>query len=242
MPDMDPKPLRTGMSLIETLIGLSLFLIITTTALEGYAALRDHFNRARDEAEIREGIYAALTTMRIDLNESGRGLARAVSLGLIEGFRPGEAGFHVFSLDTRLEAVSDLTAGQTSLALRSAAEVRRGRRICLIQGSRGETAEIASVTGNRILLCAPLENGYDRDSMRILLLREVACFFDQKNTLRRRVNTSSAQPLMEDAAGLRVENTDSGPLVRVSLRHSLEKEHSHELAVVLKNLALAGTR
>ena len=242
MPDMEYKPLRTGMSLIETLIGLSIFLVITTAALEGYAALREHFHRARDEAEIREGIYAALTTMRIDLNEAGRGLARAVSLGLIEGFRPEEAGFHVSSLDTRLEAVSDLTAGQTSLALRSAAEVRRGRRICLLQGFRGETAEIASVSGNRILLCSPLENGYDRDRMRILLLREVACFCDQENTLRRRVNNSSAQPLMEETAGLRVEKTGSGPLVRVSLCHSREKEHTHELAVVLKNLALAGTR
>jgi hypothetical protein len=57
--------------------------------------------------------------------------------------------------------------------------------------------------------------------------------------LRRRVNASSAQPLLENAAAAAWTLDASAPLVRVRLELAVKGVHPHEATVFLKNAALA---
>ena len=58
--------------------------------------------------------------------------------------------------------------------------------------------------------------------------------------LRRRVNTASAQPLLENTAAAVWSLDPAAPLVRIRLEIDVEGAHPHEATVFLKNPALAG--
>ncbi len=57
--------------------------------------------------------------------------------------------------------------------------------------------------------------------------------------LRRRVNTSPAQPLLEGTAGAAWSLDAAAHLVRIRLELHTEGAHPHEATVFLKNPALA---
>lgn len=242
-PENRRKNHRAGICLIESLIALALFLLVTAAAMESYASLRDHFFLIKEKTEIREAVYSSLTRMRLDLLEAGRGLTHEISIGLINAVSIEENGFSMMCGDRLLEPESDLVSGQTSISLQSSAGIGKGRTICVAEGMRGEVLSIAAVEGRRIICSTPLANGYSLGSLRMSLLRETACFLDfPGGTLRRRVNASSAQPLMEETAAFRAEIDETDSLIRLSLTHSRRKEQAYAAAVFPKNMALAKIR
>lgn len=227
------------MSLIESLIGLALLLLFSAAALQAFVLLRTRFDRIRARNENREAVLAALTRLRFDLAEAGLGLSDALSAGLLEGVSEGESSLVLVSLDRNLEPASPLVPGQTALPLRSASAVSRGRRICLMENTRGETVEVTAVLENHIVVSPPLEGAYSLEAGRLFLLRDITYLLDETfQILRRRVNASSAQPLMEEACFFEAGWAEDARVLRVTLVHAREKEREHVISLVPKNLVL----
>ena len=60
-----------GFSLIESLISLSLFLIIVLTCFELFGITRDTFLKLKNNEEAREAVLAALDKIRTDILAGG---------------------------------------------------------------------------------------------------------------------------------------------------------------------------
>ena len=74
-----------GFSLIESLISLSLFLIIVLISLELFGRTRDIFLKLKNNEDAREAALAALDKMSTDLLGGGSGLIDPIRLGILEG-------------------------------------------------------------------------------------------------------------------------------------------------------------
>jgi hypothetical protein len=100
---------------------------------------------------------------------------------------------------------------------------------------------ISRVETGAVFLDAPLERAYARSAAAVGLLELVTYFRDEASrALRRRVNASSAQPLLEDTAAAAWSLDEGSRLVRIRLEPDAEGVHPHEATVFLKNPALAG--
>jgi competence protein ComGF len=72
------------------------------------------------------------------------------------------------------------------------------------------------------------------------LLRRISIFFDDtKGVIRRRVNASPAQPLLEDVASFEIECNRDANLVRLDLALKADEEKKYETTVFPKNTAMA---
>ena len=69
----------------------------------------------------------------------------------------------------------------------------------MFDSTKGEVKSIYSVDKESIVLSSPLNFSFLKEETSVFLLREVFLFLDKnKHTLRRKVNTSPAQPLLEE--------------------------------------------
>jgi hypothetical protein len=85
----------------------------------------------------------------------------------------------------------------------------------------------------------PLENSYAVADARFLLLEEVTYFLDERTSiLRRKVNASPAQPLLDNAGLFEFTYLKEDNLVKIRLAGKKDKERAHELSVFPKNLGL----
>jgi type II secretory pathway pseudopilin PulG len=73
---------EAGFSLIESLLSLSLFLIIFLSSLEFFGFTRDIFLKLKTKQEVKEAALATLDKMRFDLLKAGLGLQQPISLGV----------------------------------------------------------------------------------------------------------------------------------------------------------------
>jgi len=132
--------------------------------------------------------------------------------------------------------------GSTRLRLASTADIAAGQWISLRDGPAGEVRRIVRVEADEIVLEAPLERSYAPESVETALIETVTYYLDAPaGILRRRVNTSGAQPLVENASAATWTMDPAQPLVRIRLELSVKGVHPHEATVFLKNAALAGT-
>jgi type II secretory pathway pseudopilin PulG len=232
---------RRGFLLIEALIGLALSVFIAATGFEIFARAERTFLRLKSREEAGQAALAALDKMRIDLLHSGRGLSPEVALGLVAPIEVIMGELRSTSLEKTLVLASDAQAGDTRLAVVSTADVASGQRIVLRQGPSGEVRTISRVETGAVFLDAPLERAYARSAVAVGLLELVTYFRDEASrALRRRVNASSAQPLLEDTAAAAWSLDEGSRLVRIRLEPDAEGVHPHEATVFLKNPALAG--
>jgi type II secretory pathway pseudopilin PulG len=231
---------RRGFTLIEALLGLGLSLFIVTTGLELYARAQKSFLRLKDREEAGQAALAALDKIRIDLLHSGRGLSPEAGLGLVEPVEVIAGELQTTSLEKPLDLASDAQAGDTRLALVSTADIAAGQRIVLRQGPSGEARTVTRVVTGGVLIESPLERGYARESAAVSLLERVTYARDgATRVLRRKVNASSAQPLLEDTAAVRWDFDAAADLVRIRLELDTKGARPYEATVFLKNPALA---
>lgn len=229
-----------GFTLVECLIGTAVSLFVVCAALEFLASAQKHFRGLNERAETAQAAWAALDRMKIDLLHAGRGLAGPAGAGLVEAAEATVESLTTTSLDGALILTGEARAGDLRLSVATASGLSAGREICLFDGRTGEVRTVARVEAGAVVLREPLESGYEPATAAVSLLERVAYFVDRPaRILRRRVNASSAQPLLENAAGADWQVDREAGLVRVRLEVDGKGENVHELCVFLKNAALA---
>ncbi len=229
-----------GFTLVECLIGTAISLFVVCAALEFLAAAQKRFLRLKERAENAQSAWAALDRMKIDLLHSGRGLTGPAGAGLIETAEATAEALTTTSLDAALTLTGEARAGDLRVSVSPTTAVSAGREICFFDGREGEVRTVARVETGAVVLREPLDSGYEPATASVLLLERVAYFVDRPaRILRRRVNASSAQPLLESAAGADWRIDREAGLARVRLEIDGKGENVHELCVFLKNAALA---
>ena len=232
---------KPGFTLIECLLGLALSLFIITAGFEFFARAQKAFLRLKDREEAGQAALAALDRIRIDLLHAGRGLALETGLGLVEAAEVTADELRTTSLERELALAAEASAGDSRLSLSSAVGIVAGQRVALRDGAAGEVRAVIAIETGAVILDAPLERSYAPEKAVLLLLESVAYFLDKPaRILRRRVDATGAQPLLEDAAAASWTLDPAAHLVRIRLELRTEGAHPHEATVFLKNPALAG--
>ena len=227
-----------GFSLIELLLVLGLSLLVFLAAFEFFGITRSLFFKLKDAEEDNLAIQAALDKLRIDLLRAGFGLELAIRAGVVEGIAIG-GSLIILSQEARYSLAGDCSSGEKRVTLERRSGLSAGGRVCLADEEKAERHTIAALEGNTVVLSEPLENSYKGADARLLLLEEVTYFLDERTAvLRRKVNASPAQPLLDNAGLFEFAYLAETNLVRVKLADKKNMERAHELSVFPKNLGL----
>jgi len=237
------KNSEKGFSLMESLLTMTLFLIVVLASLEFFGFTRSIFLKLKTKEEAREAALSALDKMRVDLLAGGSGLLEPIELGLLEGIAHNEGTLVILSKEKDLSPLNDLFEGQTRIRLQSTLDVKKGREICIFDSHKGEVKSISRVDKKSIVLSSPLNFSFQKEKTHVLLLKKISLYLDKdKQILRRRTNSSPAQPLLEDAILFAFSYEKASNLVRLHLSLISNKEKMHEISVFPKNEALAFRR
>jgi hypothetical protein len=228
-----------GFSLIESLLSLAFFLMIILSSLEFFGTTRKIFFRLREAQETSAGSVAALEKIRIDLLHAGQGLAQPINLGVIDGIELKNETLGLIIGEKSYPLIADLSPGQTTVRLPDTEGLRPGREICIYDGSQGEVLSIESVDKTAMRLSLPPMNLYRQQDGRIVLLQKILFYLERGTSiLRRKVNASSAQPLIEGVRFFGFSYNGHSSLAQVQIGLEKEPEKTHEISVLLKNVAL----
>jgi len=233
------KEQEKGFTLIESLISLSIFLLIVLAALEFFSFTRIHFFKLKEGQESHMAAYSALDKMKVDLFQAGAGLADPLKLELIEGIGIENNTLIINYRDKVLSSIDDIVQGQTSIRIDTSKDVKKLREICIFDHTKGEIKSISSVGQDIIILSDPLDFSYTAQNTNIVLLRKISLYLDEKTQiLRRRVNASPSQPLLEGVFAFALEYKKTSNLVRLTLHLNTQEEEEFEILVFPKNMAL----
>ena len=238
---MKPK----GMTLIESLISLSLFLLILMAAFEFFGLTRAMFVKLRDASEEAQAAAAAQDKIRIDLMRAGLGLVPPIRLGLIEAVTADSDGLTIRRAERTKALEEDLAEGQTSLKAGFIDGAKKGIELCFYDALKGEIREIAGIEGTIPILSSPLAYSYSKESAWVIAVEKIDVFLDQEDRIvRRRVDSGSAQPLVENVKAFACSFDKARNLASVSfvLASRSGKEKTHELWMYPKNAGLSAER
>ena len=236
------KP-EKGFSLIESVISLSIFLVIVLSSLEFFGFARNIFLKLKNKEETKEAVLSALDKMKIDLLNGGSGLLVPIQLEILEGITRNEDTLIILSKEKNLSPLNDLLAGQTRILLESTYNVKKGMELCIFDSAKGKVKSISSVDKKSIVLSSPLDFSFLKEKTCVFLLKKISLFFDEdRQTLRRKVNSSPSQPLLEEAALFYFTYEKAVNLARLRLSLQSKKEKEYEISVFPKNTALATAR
>jgi hypothetical protein len=234
------KTTQKGFSLVEGLISLFLFLLIVLFSLDCFLSLREHFIELKKSETANTAAYAALDRIRRDLFDAGLGLSEAMKLRVLEGISEQLGELVVLSKEKDLLNEGVLYAGQQIILTQDAQKIKRGQLIGILSPHGGEVHSVISADKNSILLDSALSSDYLHENTSLLLLRRISLFFDDaKGVVRRKVNASPAQPLLEDVASFEFEYSRDNNLVRLDLALKTKEENKYETTVFPKNVAMA---
>lgn len=225
---------------MESLLSLSLFLFLILASLEFFGFARKSFFRLKDLEETREAVLSALDKSKIDIIHAGLGLLEPIRLGVLKGVEATSNYLRMQSRDKNFNLLSELFPGQTNIYLGSTAGLTKGREICILDQNKGEVKRISSLTQKSILISSPLQYHFFKEGTELFSLKKISLFYDQKNqTIRRQVNNSPAQPLLEDVISFDFHYEEAMNLIWVRLCLKSNKEKEYESSVFTKNIALA---
>ena len=233
---------RRGSTLLESVLALVCFLLILQASLELFGTARAAFVKLEDGLSARESAQAALERIRVDVLAAGQGLAGPIALGLVAGVDPGDGETAILSLEKSAAIAADARGGDMALTLADASGFGAGRTVLLLEKADGELLTVDSVSENALRLSAPLARGHAAADSEILLLRKVAFSFDAAAfILRRKVNASSAQPLLEGVASFSMSGASPGGLVTAAVALQERPDRIYAISIFPRNLALAKT-
>ncbi len=231
---MKPK----GFTLVECLTAMALGLFIFCAALEFFVSAEKLFFKLKAGEEGGQAVLAALDKISIDLHRSGQDLVPALKLGLVAALDASENILTVRRGGRIVSLAEDAGAGDARLTLSSVTDMRPGRWICLWDESKGEVGEIAETEAatRSVVLVSPLAGAFRREASTVALVEETVIFMDGgSGTLRRRVNLSSAQPLLDDVAAAEFTYDPENNLAVVRLRVTAHGGRVYETSVFPKN-------
>jgi hypothetical protein len=217
-----------------------LFLIVVLTCFEFFGRTRNLFFKLKEKEEAREAVLAALDKMRSDLQQGGAGLYDPIQLGLLEGISEDSSRLIILSKEKELSLCNDLVEGQTRIQLESTSGLKKGRDICIFSSLNGEVLSISAVDDESIVLSSPLNFSFIKEKTSLIIVKKITLYLDEKKpTLRRKVNSSPAQPLLEETSFFDFERNKAVNLVKLRLQLKTNKEKFYEISVFPKNAALA---
>ena len=229
-----------GFSLFECLIGLALSLFIVCACLEFFGAAQKSYFRLKDKEEAAQSALAAMDKMRVDILRAGQGLGLAVALGLVEPAAAADGSLAVTRSEKAYGLAADVGEGDSRIPLTSVSDLKPGRQIFVSNGENGEVRTISSVAAGAVIVSSPLDGVYARETTSVQLLETVILTMDQtQGVIRRRVNLSTAQPLLENARSADFLVDWPANLIRVRFTLISQGDASYELCLFPKNPALA---
>ena len=227
-----------GFTLIESLISLSLFLIMLISSLEFAMTVKDHFFKLKKDQEMDLSAFAALDKMRVDIQASGLGLVIPQEQGVVSGVQLDGKMLTIRSKEKDLILSSDIVSGSTRITLLSTSGLKKGQELSIHDGRKGEIAVIFSVDRESVVLTSPINFTYAQLTTQVLLVKRISLYLDlETQILRRKVNSSPAQPLLEEVDSIVFSYDETSNLVNVNLKTA--EERNHEISVFPKNLDLA---
>jgi len=230
---------RKGFSLIDSLIGLALTLLILASSMEFFGLGRRVFFKLKEVQEESLSVLAALEKIRLDAGRAGAGLQTAIGLDLVTGLEIHDSTLTLTSEDKGLSLNQDLAEGQTKLACDGVEDLAKGRTLCIFDDGQGEVHSIASVGRGFVMLSSPLLHSYKKEETQVLALEVISYYHDAvSKVLRRKANDSSGQPLLEDVSAWEVRPSGDVPLITVGIQLK-SKEKRYETSFLPKNMALA---
>jgi len=231
---------QRGFSLLEGLISLFLFLLIILFCLECFLNVRKHFAKLKVTETSNTAVYAALDRMRKDLSEAGSGLVDALRLQILKGINDEQGILVVLSGDENLLCGDALYSGQQRIPTSDADRVKKGQTVGLFNPYGGEVHSVISTDADSIVIDSPLLFDYPMENARFVLLRKISLYLDKSSgVIRRMVNASPAQPLLENVASFTFDYTEHTNLVRLDLTLTGSEEEKYETMLFPKNTAMA---
>jgi type II secretory pathway pseudopilin PulG len=232
-----------GFTLVELLIGMALSMIILVAGVEFFAQTRTLFFKLKDAEEDAQAVYSALDRIRLDLVRGGRGLKEAMDLGLVSAVDAGPEKLTILSTEGARILGQDLGPGSGRAVLDTTEGFRKGDGVCFLEGYRGEVRSVAAVEGNALILDLPVEAGYSAGACRVIPIERVSYYLGTLDrVVRRQVNSSPAQPLIEDVGDFRFSFDVPSNLASVALALAPHKERIYEIQVFPKNAGLSPRR
>ncbi len=229
-----------GFTLLETLLSLTIFSFVVLATLEFFTSARSHFLKIKDEHETIQAAFSALDKIKTDLFQSGTGLFIPSRLKLLECIICSEGILSITISEKSYSSDSSLFSGQTRIFLKDSSSLKEKRKLCIFDSQKGEIKEISSVGSDSCVISSPLTNSYEKDDISIVLLRELKFYLDQRtDTLRRKVNSSPAQPLLEETSEFSCSYDEMTNLVNVTISQKNKKEIKYEAFLFPKNTALS---
>ncbi len=231
-----------GTTLIEMLISLTIFVLIILGGLDFFTSSRRLFFRMEAVQDEAERAFAALDRARLDAREAGRGLSGPLHLGLLQGVVVRDDTATFLSADTETVPTSDIPAGASFLPMAVPEGFATGREVCVFDRAHGEIRVISSVDQAGIGFAVSLTGEYRREDTVVILLRKVSLFLDGESlVLKRKINASSPQPLVEDLAEFHCRLESIPDVLKMGIRLRTVPENEYAATIFLKNMALART-
>lgn len=229
-----------GFSLLENLLSLTLSLFILVSALEVITQVKKVYNRLQAQQEASLAASIALEKIREDLEKAGTG---------VNGCRPSvdrwpikveNSQLTLLSGELEIKLASDVEAGQNWALIvpwaGSGSKLRSGRIILITSQGQTDLVEIVNVSNNLVTLSPAFSSSFQRAESIAYLLEEVEIYLDLKqSTLRRKVNKTSGQPLLEEVYGFQPTYAPEMNLAWIKLQTGSKKEKTHELFFYPKN-------
>ena len=219
-------------------LGLSLFMVIA--AFEFLGMTRDLWGKLKGAEVETQSAEAALEKIRIDIQRAGQGLVAPMRDSTIAGVELTGQTITVALAESSYALSQDLVPGQTRLPLTTTSGLSAKREICLVENGWGERHSIAVVEAAAVVLGEPLQATYSRVGGQLHLIEKISYFLDETSgVLRRKVNSSPAQPLLDDVAAVEFDYDASVNLVTACLSLQNSKEKRYGISVFPKNVGLA---
>jgi hypothetical protein len=134
----------------------------------------------------------------------------------------------------------DLLAGQTRVPLETVTGLSPQREVCLVEEGWSELHTLSACIPNAAVLAEPLQASFSKNRGQLLLIEKVVYFLDgPAGVLRRKVNASSPQPLLDDVAVFDFSYDKATNLAKASFSLKSSQEKKYEISVFPKNIGLA---
>lgn len=239
--ETNQKRIKSGFTLIESLISLSLFTIFTLACLEFFSHARVIFAKLKDKFEVTESVYFTLDRIRLDLHCGGQGLLIPINLGVLDPISFASDRVSVYSSEKKIEFKEILVPGQIHIQVENIQGLKKNRLICIFDSQYGEIKTITELDSTGICLSTPLENLYLPETTTILLVRITSFYLDKPNCiLRRKINASPAQPLLEDVREFKFGfDQEKNKIIFIRFYMTHEEDKFYEINFIPKNSILA---
>ena len=232
-----------GISLIEYLISMTLFLFIIMGVLEVFSLSRNHFIEIKTSQEANMAACSALDKIKADLQQCSEGFTNLRFPGLVESLSAENNILLLRRVEQRFSLALELSAGQNRISLFDTSDFKKGKELYIADDAKGEIQTISSVNKTGVILTSSLINSYSVDETELSLLNKIIFYLDKsKQILRRKVNSSPAQPLCEEVESFECFYSPETNLVTIRLALMLNPEKIYEISVFPKNTALYSYR